>query len=45
MSESGAERPDPALDQSTDDTDAGWGELPDDEDVDERLLRDKPPHY
>jgi hypothetical protein len=44
MSESGAEPTEAVPDQSTDDTDAGWGELPD-EDDDERLLRDKPPHY
>lgn len=33
-------------DQTTDDTDRGWGEHPDDaEDDDERLIRDKPPHW
>ena len=30
--------------QSTDDTDVGWGEAPD-EDDDERIAREKPPHY
>ena len=33
-------------DQTTDDTDRGWGESPDDaEDDDERLIREKPPHW
>ena len=33
-------------DQTTDDTDRGWGEQPDDaEDDDERLIREKPPHW
>ena len=33
-------------DQTTDDTDRGWGERPDDaEDDDERLIREKPPHW
>jgi hypothetical protein len=32
--------------QTTDDTDRGWGEPPDDaEDDDERLIREKPPHW
>lgn len=32
--------------QTSDDTDLGWGEVPDDEALeDERLLRDKPPHW
>jgi hypothetical protein len=32
--------------QTTDDTDRGWGEQPDDaEDDDERLIREKPPHW
>lgn len=32
--------------QSSDDTDLGWGERPDDEaDEDERLRREKPPHW
>lgn len=31
--------------QSADDTDRGWGEHPDDADDDERLLREKPPHW
>jgi hypothetical protein len=48
MSEPSSERPDPARastpDQSTDDTDRGWGEVPEDDD-DERFLREKPPHY
>jgi hypothetical protein len=35
-------------DQTTDDTDRGWGEQADDADDaddDERLLREKPPHW
>ena len=33
-------------DQTSDDTDRGWGEHPDDaEDDDERLIREKPPHW
>jgi hypothetical protein len=32
--------------QTSDDTDRGWGEHPDDEDSDEdRLIREKPPHW
>jgi hypothetical protein len=33
--------------RSSDDTDEGWGELPDDPDTDddERILREKPPHW
>jgi hypothetical protein len=32
--------------QTTDDTDRGWGDHPDDaEDDDERLIREKPPHW
>ena len=30
--------------QSADDTDRGWGERPD-EDDDQRIAREKPPHY
>jgi hypothetical protein len=32
-------------DQSEDDTDRGWGERPDEDDDDERIAREKPPHY
>jgi hypothetical protein len=33
-------------DQTSDDTDAGWGERQDDELSDEeRLIREKPPHW
>ena len=32
-------------DQTSDDTDRGWGERHDDEDDDERLIREKPPHW
>lgn len=32
--------------QTSDDTDRGWGEHPDDvEDDDERIRREKPPHW
>ena len=32
--------------QTTDDTDLGWGDPPQDEDSDdERLVREKPPHW
>lgn len=31
--------------QTTDDTDRGWGEHPDGEDDDDRLIREKPPHW
>ena len=45
MSEpSGTEGEDPP-EQSTDDTDLGWGERPDEADDDERIAREKPPHY
>jgi hypothetical protein len=33
------------LEQSEDDTDRGWGERPDEADDDERIAREKPPHY
>jgi hypothetical protein len=32
-------------DRGTDDTDRGWGEPPDDDDPDERLRREVPPHW
>jgi hypothetical protein len=35
----------PLPEQTTDDTDRGWGEQPDEADDDERLLREKPPHW
>ena len=31
--------------QTADDTDAGWGEPPQDEDEDRQLLDEKPPHH
>jgi hypothetical protein len=31
--------------QTSDDTDRGWSERPDDESDDERLIREKPPHW
>jgi hypothetical protein len=37
---------DPVLpEQSRDDTDLGWGERASQDDDDERLLRDRPPHW
>ncbi|MGI8681263.1 MAG: hypothetical protein ACR2JO_03825 [Mycobacteriales bacterium] len=32
-------------DQTCDDTDAGWGELPRGQDDDARLLDERPPHH
>jgi hypothetical protein len=43
MSEPAGHDPVPP-EQSEDDTDRGWGERPD-EDDDERIAREKPPHY
>ena len=31
--------------QTSDDSDHGWGDSPEPEHDDERLLREKPPHY
>lgn len=31
--------------QTSDDSDQGWGERPDEADDDERIAREKPPHY
>ena len=31
--------------QTSDDTDHGWGDPADDADDDERLIREKPPHW
>jgi hypothetical protein len=47
MSESQGEDDAVLPDQTTDDTDRGWGEQADhaDDDDDERLLREKPPHW
>jgi hypothetical protein len=42
--EDAGEPPVETPEQSTDDTDRGWGERPDADD-DERFLREKPPHY
>jgi len=44
MSEPSGHEPEGPPEQSTDDTDAGWGERTD-EDDDERIAREKPPHY
>lgn len=37
----------PLPDRAAEDTDLGWGEVPDAEDPDdvERFLRDRPPHH
>ena len=32
-------------DQTTDDTDLGWGGLPEEPSADDRLLADRPPHW
>ena len=38
-------RPDePLPEQTTDDTDVGWGELPDADDI-RRLIDERPPHH
>jgi hypothetical protein len=44
MSEPAGHEAEVPPEQSTDDTDVGWGERPD-EDDDERIAREKPPHY
>jgi hypothetical protein len=44
VSEPAGSDQDVPLEQSEDDTDRGWGERPD-EDDDERIAREKPPHY
>ncbi|MEP6759851.1 MAG: hypothetical protein ABJA93_00605 [Sporichthyaceae bacterium] len=45
MSEPSGPGADLPLEQSEDDTDHGWGEQPDEADDDERIAREKPPHY
>jgi hypothetical protein len=45
MSENQCNDDAPLPERSTDDTDLGWGDPPDETDDDERLLRDKPPHW
>jgi hypothetical protein len=45
MSESRSEDEVALPDQTTDDTDRGWGEEADEAENDERLLREKPPHW
>ncbi len=35
----------PLPEKAPDDSDVGWGEQPDEADDDERLLREKPPHW
>jgi len=32
-------------DETVDDTDEGWGEVPDERAEDERLVGDRPPHW
>jgi hypothetical protein len=44
VSERAGQEPEPLPEQSVDDTDQGWGETPDQDD-DERIAREKPPHY
>jgi hypothetical protein len=44
MSENQGYDDSPLPEQTTDDTDVGWNE-PDEVDDDERLLREKPPHW
>ena len=44
MSEPSGPEAEVPLEQSEDDTDVGWGDRPD-EDDDERIAREKPPHY
>ena len=36
---------DPLPDQTSDDTDVGWGERTPDDDDDQRLLDERPPHH
>lgn len=46
MSEPGGyDDPELLPEQTSDDTDRGWGEHPDDRDDDERITREKPPHW
>jgi hypothetical protein len=45
MSENQGYDDSPLPEQTTDDTDVGWSEQPDEADDDERLLREKPPHW
>src|SRR5215210_2290393 len=45
MSEPSGHEADGPPEQSTDDTDNVWGERPDQADDDERIAREKPPHY
>ena len=45
MSEPSGHQAEGPPEQSTDDTDIGWGERPDEADDDERIVREKPPHY
>jgi len=46
VSENAGHDDEPWPEQTSDDTDEGWGERPDDgADDDERILREKPPHW
>jgi hypothetical protein len=45
MSEPTGSESETAPEQTADDTDAGWGERADETDDDERITREKPPHY
>jgi hypothetical protein len=45
MSEPTGHEADVPPEQTADDTDQGWGERRDEDDDDERIAREKPPHY
>lgn len=46
MSEDAGHQDEPWPEQTSDDTDEGWGERPEDDAADdERILREKPPHW
>jgi hypothetical protein len=45
MSEPTGHERDVPPEQTSDDTDRGWGERADEADDDERIAREKPPHY
>ena len=45
MSEPSSPEAEGPPEQSTDDTDVGWGERLDEAEDDERIAREKPPHY
>jgi hypothetical protein len=45
VSEPTGQEPEVPAEQTRDDTDYGWGERADEADDDERIAREKPPHY